>query len=156
MARPRESTPNAVSDSVRQLRESQGLTQQEFANRLGVAITTIARWETIRPPNGKSLAQLYLFAVDHQQYKLAQILHAALANELWSQDRFADLGKLTANVISRWLADLIEFLGTADMSDRRNVEEAIYTLQRTIRAIAVTAPGVQKGKGLEEPMKETK
>ena len=33
-------------DTVQQARRSLGMTQQEFAHRLGVAVSTVARWET--------------------------------------------------------------------------------------------------------------
>ena len=32
--------------TVQQARRSLGMTQQEFAHRLGVAVSTVARWET--------------------------------------------------------------------------------------------------------------
>ena len=64
MPRPRTSQPNPVSDAVRKLRESLNQTQQEFAQRLGTAITTIARWETTRPPKGKALSDLSALAHD--------------------------------------------------------------------------------------------
>jgi transcriptional regulator with XRE-family HTH domain len=82
MARPRESTPNAVSDAVRQLRKRVRLTQQEFAEWMDVAITTVARWETTRPPSRGKLAVLRLLAQGLGEYGLAGTFGKALAAEL--------------------------------------------------------------------------
>lgn len=47
-----------VSDLVRKLRRCFGETQDDFARRLDVAVVTVARWETSRPPDGKALLKL--------------------------------------------------------------------------------------------------
>src|SRR5689334_23273410 len=82
MARPRESTPDSTSQAVRRLREHLQLTQQQFANTLQVAITTVARWETTRPPRGKALADLELLATSQGQSELASIFIQALRHDL--------------------------------------------------------------------------
>jgi transcriptional regulator with XRE-family HTH domain len=48
----------ALTDAVQKLRSHFGETQQQFAQRIGAAVITVARWETSRPPSGKSLEQL--------------------------------------------------------------------------------------------------
>jgi transcriptional regulator with XRE-family HTH domain len=82
MARPRKSEPNPVSDAVQKLRNCLNQTQQEFANSLGVAITTVARWETTRPPKGRALSDLNKLALENKQWELAKIFGDALADEL--------------------------------------------------------------------------
>jgi transcriptional regulator with XRE-family HTH domain len=49
---------HSVSEALIELRALLNETQQQFANRLGTAVTTIARYETSRPPKGRVLAQL--------------------------------------------------------------------------------------------------
>ena len=48
-----------TQDEIRQLRQKLGLTQEEFARRLGVSWNTIARWETGTRKPGK-FAQIVL------------------------------------------------------------------------------------------------
>jgi len=80
--RARKSEPNPVSDAVRKLRECLGQTQQEFAHSLGVAITTVARWETTRPPKGKILAELERLATENHQSELVHVFDDALMADL--------------------------------------------------------------------------
>jgi transcriptional regulator with XRE-family HTH domain len=82
LPRARKSEPNPVSDAVRKLRECLGQTQQAFAHSLGVAITTVARWETTRPPKGKTLSNLNKLASENNQWGLAGIFVNALWDEL--------------------------------------------------------------------------
>jgi transcriptional regulator with XRE-family HTH domain len=51
-----------ITKAVRDLRHHFGDTQQQFAQRMGTAVITIARWETKRPPSGESLQKLLLFS----------------------------------------------------------------------------------------------
>lgn len=74
-------TPNSITDAVKGLRTGLGETQQQFAYRMKTAISTIARWETVRPPRGKALAQLFRLAAEKDLLELAAIFHHALLNE---------------------------------------------------------------------------
>ena len=69
-------------NTVRELRVALGDTQQSFAQRLKLAISTVVRWELSRPPTGKALAILARAADDAGHHDLAGVFLAALAQEL--------------------------------------------------------------------------
>lgn len=82
MARPRTSETNPASEAVRELREALGQTQQEFANSLKVAITTVARWETTRPPRGPALAKLVNLANENGFFHITEMFRQAVSKAL--------------------------------------------------------------------------
>jgi transcriptional regulator with XRE-family HTH domain len=71
----------ALSGSIRGLREEMGLTQPEFANRVGVAIRTIARWEKDQPPHGQALIKLAQLADSRGRKDMAESFVAALRSD---------------------------------------------------------------------------
>jgi transcriptional regulator with XRE-family HTH domain len=73
-----------VSLALIELREHLGETQPQFANRIGVAVTTIARYETQRPPRGQMLARLEQVARSEGHTKCANTFRFALEKELGS------------------------------------------------------------------------
>ena len=75
-----------LSLAVKQLREALGQTQQQFAQTLSTAITTIARYETGRAPQGQFLARLAEIASQNNQPKLADVFRSALTKEIGSWD----------------------------------------------------------------------
>lgn len=75
-------TRNPISEALVQLRAGLKETQQQFANRMHTAITTIARYETSRPPKGKVLAELERIAIENDLPDCAAVFRAALAKEL--------------------------------------------------------------------------
>jgi transcriptional regulator with XRE-family HTH domain len=89
MPRKRASTPDPVSNAVRELRESLSQSQQQFSNTIGVAMNTVARWETTRPPKGKALNDLRELAIENKKTELAWIFGDALLGELGLKDRVA-------------------------------------------------------------------
>lgn len=75
-------TTNPVCQAVRRLRLALNDTQQSFANRLGLAISTVVRYELSRPPRGKALAQLDRLAMEHGLDECALIFRNAFRHEL--------------------------------------------------------------------------
>jgi len=75
-----------LSRGVKSLREALQQTQQQFAQTLGTAITTIARYETGRAPRGRSLAKLAGVADQNNLPQLAEVFRNALTQELGSLD----------------------------------------------------------------------
>jgi transcriptional regulator with XRE-family HTH domain len=67
-----------VMSAIRDLRTALGLSQTEFGRRLNRSLPTIQRWETLRPPNSKALAELQQLATESKQPELAKLFHAAL------------------------------------------------------------------------------
>jgi transcriptional regulator with XRE-family HTH domain len=75
-----------LSNAVKELREALGQTQQQFAQTLSTAITTIARYETGRAPKGWFLARLAEVAGQNNLTDLATFFRGALVKELGSWD----------------------------------------------------------------------
>jgi transcriptional regulator with XRE-family HTH domain len=71
-----------VGEAVRQLRSTLGLTQQAFAVELNTALTTIARWETVRSPRGSTLGLLAQLAEKSGRPDLAGVFRKELMVEL--------------------------------------------------------------------------
>jgi transcriptional regulator with XRE-family HTH domain len=72
---------NEVTRAVRSLRNRLGDTQQSFAHRMGVAISTVVRYELSRPPHGKVLGQLEKMAVDNGCFDEAAVFRNAFFKE---------------------------------------------------------------------------
>lgn len=87
MARPTSRVREPISEAVIRLREALGENQQQFANRLGTAITTIARYETSRPPSGQALVALAKLAVEHDRTDDAILFRKALEKEMGLESR---------------------------------------------------------------------
>lgn len=60
-----------VRQTMRELRKTLGLTQQQLAVRLEMAVVTVARWETSRPPELYSLLRLSEFAAENRLLEIA-------------------------------------------------------------------------------------
>jgi transcriptional regulator with XRE-family HTH domain len=71
-----------LSQSVRKLRSQLGLTQVEFAERLGKTPTTVTRYESHRPPTGKALVQLGDLAQASGLEQVAATFHHAFQLEM--------------------------------------------------------------------------
>jgi transcriptional regulator with XRE-family HTH domain len=93
------SAPHAdMSAIVRQLRESLGLTQQEFAHGLQKAISTVVRYESTRAPQGKSLVDLAEFALAHHKDDFARHFYKGLEQELGGHTLKLIAGNFDPNV----------------------------------------------------------
>lgn len=73
---------NAVCEAVRRLRLRLGDTQQQFAQRLELAISTVVRYELTRPPRGKVLARFERLATELAADEEASVFRDALEREL--------------------------------------------------------------------------
>jgi transcriptional regulator with XRE-family HTH domain len=73
---------NDVTEAVRSLRQHLSDTQQQFAARLNLAISTVVRYELSRPPRGKLLVQFERLATEHGLDTEAAVFHNALDVEL--------------------------------------------------------------------------
>jgi transcriptional regulator with XRE-family HTH domain len=74
--------PESITAGIRKLRLALGETQQSLANKLGIAISTMVRYETNRPPHGEALVRFMKLADANSQPDLAKLFQAALAREL--------------------------------------------------------------------------
>jgi len=57
----------------------------EFAKQMNWHIVTLARYETIRPPKGRALAQLWRVAQEHGQHELARVFLGGVQAEIGEQ-----------------------------------------------------------------------
>ena len=71
-------TSATVRKHVKRLRVALGDTQQSFAHRLGLAISTVVRYEHSRPPNAAALAQFAELATANGLPECAKVFRDAL------------------------------------------------------------------------------
>lgn len=72
-----------VNEAVRELRLALGESQEAFAQRLNTSVRTVSRYETVRPPRGKLLAQFSQLARKENLNEIADLFDDALARELY-------------------------------------------------------------------------
>jgi transcriptional regulator with XRE-family HTH domain len=83
MPRPTSRKKSELSKAVIELRTFLGESQQAFSNRLGVALSTIARYETNYQPSGEMLLRLAELAANHREtFGPRDIFYSAYADEL--------------------------------------------------------------------------
>jgi transcriptional regulator with XRE-family HTH domain len=127
------------SEAVRELRMALGESQQAFAYRMKTAIRTIARYETVRPPKGKALAEFYRLATETGHPKLANVFTRALQAELGPLQTLTHLGTAAFAVLPglrQEIADVAEGLRAAPSTPE--IEAAIAKLD------AITTKMVKK------------
>jgi transcriptional regulator with XRE-family HTH domain len=105
-----ERNVDPVADAVRQLRTALGESQQAFAYRMKTAIRTIARYETVRPPKGKALADFFRVASETGNEELAILFRNALTAEIGIAGKLTQLGALASYTIPKIHADLAVLL----------------------------------------------
>ena len=68
--------------AVRKLRDELGLTQTEFAAKIGRGMSTVQRWEQVVPPKGEALVQLMKLADASGHPALAAVFQEAISRQL--------------------------------------------------------------------------
>jgi transcriptional regulator with XRE-family HTH domain len=150
MKRPERSQEKSATDSrlsdiqkaVKELRSALGKSQQQFANDLGLSITTVARYEIgTREPDYKSLV---LFAqaaagLHHAgRNTLLDIFENALADELGVSRYFLEKG-VVAEEMGK-VAELIRAGGTPKTRDERLAQNTLlFIAELSKRTNAVSA-----------------
>ena len=71
-----------INEAVRALRHQLGDTQQSFAVRLGLAISTVVKYEASRTPRGAELTRFLELAIGQQRHDLAEVFARAMGDEL--------------------------------------------------------------------------
>jgi transcriptional regulator with XRE-family HTH domain len=126
--------------AVNRLREALGMSQQAFANELGLSIRAIANYEKDRRPKPKVLALLQGLAAKHGQPELDGVFRAALHEDLGLPNRFGLLNKIEAGEVYLLVFALIDFLERGDATDKEKVEEACHVLYRIVAKINQASP----------------
>lgn len=81
-------TKSQVSKAVGELRALLGDSQQAFSNRLGLAINTIARYETSREPSGEVLLTLSELAEKHGHFQWRDFFRTRYIDEVFGKLNF--------------------------------------------------------------------
>ncbi len=66
-----------VAEAIKEVRSHLNESQQEFSNRLGVTLSTVARYESVKPPKGPILVRIAEIARASGRDDLADILRQA-------------------------------------------------------------------------------
>lgn len=130
-----ERQADPVAEAVRQLRTALGESQQAFAYRMKTAIRTIARYETVRPPKGKALAEFFRVAMETGNEEPAILFRNALTAEIGVAGKLTQLGAVASYTIPKVHADLavlLNHLKYGSAGDVDKVREAIQTLEAVI------------------------
>lgn len=148
--------------AVRTLRESLGMSQQAFANKLGLSIRAIANYEKDRRPGGDALVKMGSLAADHGLGELRDVFRLALKENLGLANDYARLGRLL--VSDDFFHDLDRMLLRL-RSDRNTSSEKLMQISyitsviKTIKiqesTLGFGSGAVTKAEGAEEKM-ETK
>jgi transcriptional regulator with XRE-family HTH domain len=78
---PNSPPSKTLQQTIKELRAHLGLTQQNLAVMLKKALTTVARWETSRPPKGAILFELQGLALDNGLPELASVFEEAIVTD---------------------------------------------------------------------------
>jgi transcriptional regulator with XRE-family HTH domain len=111
---------NSVTDAVRRLRVALGDTQQQFAARTGLAISTVVRYELSRPPKGDALEQFKSLAEKNCFHDIARTfayamgqppetaaVHAVVDSLWWNREKLKGWPML-AHHLSNEMESLVE------------------------------------------------
>ena len=79
---PKKAQEDTLIATVRKLRTALGDTQAQFAQRLGLALPTVVRYEHSRRPRGKALALREQIAAANSLEEFAVFFRKALNDEL--------------------------------------------------------------------------
>jgi transcriptional regulator with XRE-family HTH domain len=85
MPRPTSRKKSDLSIAVCELRSLLGDSQQSFSNRLGLALNTIARYETTRPPSGDVLLLLAEVAEQYGHFPSSDLFRTHYVEELFDK-----------------------------------------------------------------------
>src|SRR5690349_11173891 len=82
MEKGTDSTKNDLISAVRSVREKLGDSQQTFAGKLGIAIRSLAYYESDRVPRGRTLARLAQLANEAGLKSEEDLFRSAVRNEI--------------------------------------------------------------------------
>jgi transcriptional regulator with XRE-family HTH domain len=154
---------DAVTGAVKRLRLALGDTQQQFAARTKLAISTVVRYELSRPPKGDALQQLKELAEKHGYDDIARVfsyamgeyvtpeihaLHSALASLWWNRKQLNDWPTLAEAMVTE-LKTLIEI--KRERPD--DLQESLADLETQLVQLRSVVSGVSQEKITAEASK---
>jgi transcriptional regulator with XRE-family HTH domain len=120
--RPTTGARPTLTEAVRALRLGLGDTQQKFATRLGIAISTAVRYESTRAPSGEILSKLYWLAVNSGLSDVAAMFHRAVFDKWREWASVPGPGLVAANLENRFIQALADNLATRGAAPSRLAE----------------------------------
>jgi transcriptional regulator with XRE-family HTH domain len=129
-----------VTQAVRELRHALHESQQAFAYRMKTAIRTIARYETVRPPHGKVLAQLEAIALQNGRADLATVFRQTLVSELGSAEH------LTSPEERAWAQAICDVLRNRELIEMGNLR--VQILEKLVSALRQLTNRARGGESL--------
>jgi transcriptional regulator with XRE-family HTH domain len=121
-----------VSTAVKRLRENTGLSQQAFATEMGLSIRAVANYEKDRTPEREVLVRFMVFAMKHNQPKLADIFSAATTKDLDPIKKWTQMGRVIEGVLPVYRSNLrgiIDDLRNQGVDPEIRISEAIEKLE---------------------------
>lgn len=70
------------SAAIKALRKKKGITQQDLANELGLAVSSVARYEAGKPPDIRILVRLAIMAEEVGEHALATVFNDGIISNL--------------------------------------------------------------------------
>lgn len=107
-----------VAEAIKALRAQLGESQQQFSNRLGVVVRTVARWELEQPPKGDVLLRLFDLSQEVGREDLMRVFAKAL-------------NKLPPKVLLESIRSLMWPVMTQNIRAWAQMEEALLNLEKT-------------------------
>ena len=141
MKKTAKTAKDPVSEAVRDLRCALGESQQAFAYRTKTAIRTIARYETVRPPKGRALAEFAKLAGDSGNEKAAKVFRQALMAELPAVSDLTKLGVRASTAlppINVEIGKVANVLRDQNIAPEIRIAQAISRLERLAANIVKT------------------
>jgi transcriptional regulator with XRE-family HTH domain len=100
-----------VASAIKALREKRGLTQQQFAEALGVTLSAISKYETSNKPSRAMLKLLQNMSEDHDLPELVPIFSQAAARPM-SEHSHTFTGKARVEAAKKYVLDATLILDT--------------------------------------------
>jgi transcriptional regulator with XRE-family HTH domain len=172
-----ERKPPTVTECVKALRIALDDTQQEFAQRLGLAISTVVRYESTRAPRGVALMKLTRLAGDNGLVHIVEMFRYAISSdaglELKSlEDRISALKRRQQNMAAAemylklvWLGHRLNLVGATllRLSERKkntksgfraNEVREIADIVKEIKAMLSRVPFIENSEILIQKKRE--
>jgi transcriptional regulator with XRE-family HTH domain len=121
-----------LATAVKKLRAALNMSQQAFANELGLSIRAIANYEKDRIPEPKVLARLQQLAMKHRLYELNAAFHAALMFDVGLPAWFGISSEFESSDVFRLTYALIKVLEEEELTDKEKIAVALRLLYRIV------------------------
>ncbi len=110
-----------LSDAIRELRKHKGITQQQLANDLGLAVSSVARYEAGKPIDRAVSKRIYELCIEANRFDLADVFFRKyVPDELFS---------IEDNIILIWLTTMDLRLRLHSNEPLEDLDSALLRIQ---------------------------